>query len=124
MPPKLNPQTPGQAPQTAGATTQTGQGDAADPSLLQGDAAGAGNPGSASDEETVLVSKADLSALMARIQALESRPRQAASSGKVAEESLPDQSEISVTKIQRPVLTKQGWVVPAKFGSNPAAKAL
>lgn len=34
--------------------------------------------------------------------------------------NLPDQSEIDPEKIDSAVLTKQGWVVPAKYGSFAA----
>jgi hypothetical protein len=69
-------------------------------------------------EETVTVSKSELAALMARVNALESRP---AASRAVKEENLPDQDSIDVSKLKRPVLTKQGWLVPEKYGSNPNA---
>lgn len=36
-------------------------------------------------------------------------------------ENLPDQTEVDPAKIERPVLSKQGWVVPHGFGSPPAA---
>lgn len=74
-------------------------------------------------EETVTVSKASLDALLARVEALESS-KQSPSRVAAQVESLPDQSEVNPEKIKTPILTKQGWVVPAAFGSNPAAKAL
>lgn len=33
---------------------------------------------------------------------------------------LPDQSEVDATKIDKPVLTKQGYVVPKNHGAAPA----
>ena len=63
----------------------------------------------------------DLAAIVAaevakalRAQAQASRP--------LTEAELPDQSEIDQTKITRPVLSKQGYVVPAGYGT-PAAEA-
>lgn len=74
-------------------------------------------------EETVTVSKASLDALLARVEAIESS-KQSPSRPAAEVESLPDQSEVDPDKIKSPVLTKQGWIVPTAFGSNPAAKAL
>lgn len=34
--------------------------------------------------------------------------------------ALPDQAEIDPTKIKDPVLTKQGYVLPATYGATPA----
>ena len=47
---------------------------------------------------------------IARGQGSGSTPAQTAS-------SLPDQSEIDVSKLQTPVLTRQGWIVPPDFGT-------
>lgn len=69
------------------------------------------------DGEKVTVSKSELTALMARVNALEARPP--VQNRAAQQENLPDQDSVDPTKIERPVLTKQGWVVPAKFGSNP-----
>jgi len=75
----------------------------------------------AAPEETVTVSKASLDALMARVAALESQPAQARKPA-AAGASLPDQDTINPDEIASPVLTKQGWVVPTKFGANPNAQ--
>ena len=63
----------------------------------------------------------DLAAIVAaevakalRAQAQATRP--------LTEAELPDQSEIDQSKITRPVLSKQGYVVPASYGL-PAAEA-
>lgn len=72
----------------------------------------------AAPEETVTVSKASLDALMARVAALESQPAQARKPA-AASAKLPDQDSVDPAKITTPVLTKQGWVVPEKFGANP-----
>lgn len=74
----------------------------------------------AAPEETVTVSKASLDALMARVAALESQPAKARKPA--AEAKLPDQDSVDPAKITAPVLSKQGWVVPEKFGANPNAQ--
>lgn len=74
-------------------------------------------------EETVTVSKASLDALMARVAALESVKAPASRQAKQTSE-LPDSSSVDPDKIKTSVLTKQGWVVPTGYGSNPSAKAL
>ena len=74
----------------------------------------------AAAEETVTVSKSSLDALIARVNALESKAKSPVTSMAVDVE-LPDQTEIDQATITKPVLTKQGWVVPEKFGSNPNA---
>lgn len=78
----------------------------------------------AAEAETVTVSKAALDALMARVQALESNASAASAVKRVANPgaSLPDQDTINPDEIASPVLTKQGWVVPTKFGANPNAQ--
>jgi hypothetical protein len=75
-------------------------------------------------EETVTVSKASLDALMARVQALESAKPVASSKAAKQTTDLPDAEKVDPDKIKSAVLTKQGWVVPTGYGSNPAAKAL
>ena len=76
------------------------------------------------EAETVTVSKASLEALRARVQALESNASAASAVKRVANPgaSLPDQDTINPDEIASPVLTKQGWVVPTKFGANPNAQ--
>lgn len=76
------------------------------------------------EAELVTVSKASLDALMARVQALESNASAASAVKRVANPgaSLPDQDTINPDEIASPVLTKQGWVVPTKFGANPNAQ--
>lgn len=106
MPPKLTPQVPGQP-----VTDTVDQ--------LENDLAGEGAVG---PEETVVVSKADLAALMHRVAALESKP--AVATRAVQETNLPEQDKVNPDNIKTPVLTKQGWVVPTTFGANPAQKAL
>lgn len=78
----------------------------------------------AAEAETVTVSKAALDALLARVQALESNASAASAVKRVANPgaSLPDQDTINPDEIASPVLTKQGWVVPTKFGANPNAQ--
>lgn len=78
----------------------------------------------AAEAETVTVSKASLEALLARVQAMESNASAASAVKRVANPgaSLPDQDTINPDEIASPVLTKQGWVVPTKFGANPNAQ--
>lgn len=75
-------------------------------------------------EETVVVSKASLDALMARLDRLESAKSSPISRAANPDAELPHQDEVNPDQIKSPVLTKQGWVVPTNFGANPAAKAL
>jgi hypothetical protein len=69
-------------------------------------------------DETVTIGKSELDDLMRRINAIESR---AAPPPGVAEAKakLPDQDDIDPSKIDRAVLSKQGWVLP----SAPAVNA-
>ena len=75
-------------------------------------------------EETVTVSKESLDALMARVQALESAKPVASSKAAKQTTDLPEADKVDPDRIKSAVLTKQGWVVPTGYGSNPAAKAL
>jgi hypothetical protein len=70
----------------------------------------------------ILAQNAQISALMAavtNVQRVQAQP-----AGKLAQEaSLPDIADVDVAAInagQTPVLTKQGWVVPPSFGTDPA----
>lgn len=112
MPPKLTPQVPGEpSKSTVDQADQTAA-----------DTVAAADPAPAADE-MVAVPKAQLDSILARLEAVESKP--AATPSRVAQETnLPDQKDVNPDKIKTPVLTKQGWVVPNAFGSNPAAKAL
>jgi hypothetical protein len=71
-------------------------------------------------DATVTIDRAQLDALMAKAAQADAMARPV----KAGDASLPDQSTIDPTAIKSPVLSKQGWVVPAEFGSNPAAKRL
>ena len=73
-------------------------------------------------EEVIEVKKSTLDALLARIDALESGSK-ITRRGEVGEQ-LPHAASIDQSKLKSPVLTKDGWVVPDTFGSNPAQKAL
>lgn len=106
----LTPQTPGEAPRSNEAET-----DVTESALVE--------QGETATDEKVVVSKADLSALMSRLAALESRPA-AVVANRVQEVELPDQESIKPEDIKQPVLTKQGWVLPVNFGANPASKNL
>ena len=95
----LNPQTPGEVVE-----------DPVEAVEVAAPAAGA--------EETVTVSKSQLEAIVAVAvkKAVAAGP---VVSAKASDENLPDQSTVDPLKIKKPVLTKQGWVVPDKFGANP-----
>jgi hypothetical protein len=81
-------------------------------------------PAAAADEQ-VSVSKASLDALLARVAALEAAPSQAARKVANPTANLPDADSLDVATLKNPVLTKQGWLVPETYGSNPnAPKAL
>lgn len=70
------------------------------------------------DAETVAVPKAQLDALLDRIAALEGAQTTRRAN---PDADLPDQSHIDSATIKAPMLSKQGWVVPDTFGTNPAA---
>jgi hypothetical protein len=69
-------------------------------------------------DETVTIGKAELADLMRRLNAIESRavPPPGVAEAKA---KLPDQDEIDPAKIDKAVLSKQGWVLP----SAPAVNA-
>lgn len=73
--------------------------------------------------ETVVVPKEQMDALLARVAALESNPAPAAKRAN-PDANLPDQDDIDLSKLKTPVLTKQGWLVPESYGSNPNAQKL
>lgn len=54
--------------------------------------------------------------MMAAMQNM-ARSQSGAPKPAAAESALPDQSEIDVSKLQTPVLTRQGWIVPPDFGT-------
>lgn len=100
------PQVPGEAPAAAPAEKPAED--------LTGEAA------PATDELTTL--RAELAQLKAMMAGLVSARAAPVPSGKsVTPENLPDQTEVDPAKIERPVLSKQGWIVPYGFGSPPAA---
>lgn len=82
--------------------------------------------GHAEVSETVVVEKSTLEALMAQVATLSAKVsgmESAKQAGRpaTAKVELPHADSIDPTKIKSPVLTKQGWVVPEKFGANPNA---
>ena len=74
-------------------------------------------------DKQVTVSKATLDALMARVAALESQPPLQTRRANPAV-ALPEQDAVDVAALKNPVLTKQGWLVPETYGSNPNAPKL
>lgn len=95
MPPKtpVAPKVPGETPAPEATTTET-------------------------VEETVSVSKSLLEQMASRLAVLEANPTPVARRAN-PEASLPDQDSINLDALKSPVLTKQGWLVPEKFGANP-----
>lgn len=77
-------------------------------------------------DDVVALSVAEYEALQARVRAAEQAAQAAVAATKRPDpnrtqaERLPDQSEIDISKHTRPVLTKQGWVVPTEYGKAPA----
>lgn len=87
-----------------------------------------GEPGAdqAPDEQVTVPATvlADLQAQVARLSQQVLTAGKPKISNVESEASLPNQDDIDVTKLKSPVLTKQGWLVPEKFGSNPNAPRL
>lgn len=72
--------------------------------------------------KTIEVSVDVLAEMQATIRRLEMKVENRSSprgSAKIPDADLPDQSDIYQSLIKTPVLTKQGWVVPVEFGSQP-----
>ena len=97
-------------------------GDTSQPEANQPEAV-ADDANAAAAEETVTVSKASLYALLARVAALESQPKAVAKRANPAAD-LPESESIDLATLKTPVLTKQGWLVPETYGSNPNAPRL
>lgn len=75
--------------------------------------------------ETVAVPKAQLEALLARVSALETAQQQNPVAKRANPEAdLPDQDDVDASTLKLPVLSKQGWILPANYGANPVAKNL
>lgn len=74
--------------------------------------------------ETVAVPKAQLEALLSRVSALEKQQQSPVGKRANPEADLPHQDDIDPSKLKSPVLSKQGWVLPVNYGTNPAAKNL
>lgn len=75
---------------------------------------------------TVTVEKTQLDALLAQVAELSNKVRgmetaKAGSKFVVPTIDLPDAGTLDANELKSPVLTKQGWLVPEKFGSNPNA---
>lgn len=81
-------------------------------------------PGNQNDTAETVTVPADV---LANMQAqLASLTKQVAQQGKPknknqTDEDLPLADKIDITTLKSPVLTRSGWLVPEKFGSNPAA---
>lgn len=120
--------TPGETPTAteAGqdATQSTGDAFQAQATQLgdQGSAAPAAETSDSDLRALVAAQNAQIAALMGAVAQLQRT--QAAPTAKAAlEASLPDIDSVDVDKINEgntPVLTKQGWVVPPTYGTDPA----
>lgn len=75
----------------------------------------------AEEEESVTVPKSQLDALLADMAALKAQVAAGPARGRVAEIDLPDADSIDKASLTVPVLTRTGWLVPDKYGSNPNA---
>lgn len=72
-------------------------------------------------EESVSVPKSVLDNLLAEVKSLKAKVEAQPKAGKRVNptENLPDQSEVKFkSEDERPQLSKQGWVVPPKFGAT------
>lgn len=111
-------QTPGETP-TAPAAGQP----AADAFQAVGTDLSGDEP-AAEEDPKVIALQAQVSALMAAVTQLQANQvRQAPTPKQSQEAALPDISEVDLKAINEgntPVLTKQGWVVPVNFGTDPA----
>lgn len=140
----LTPQTPGAPSSSTSADANAGAGTentntsasaaaapANDPAAGAGEAGAASNAGktekgagAAAPAGTVTLTAAQFEQLMGKIGALENtvstlqatNPQQRRAN---PEADLPDANDVDHKAITAPVLTKQGWVVPPTFGSNP-----
>lgn len=71
-------------------------------------------------DEQVSVPKSTLEMLLAKVASLEAKVSAApAKRGPKVDPDLPDQKDVDPNKIKSSVLTKQGWQVPAGYGSFP-----
>lgn len=77
-------------------------------------------PAEPAADEQVTVSKSTLEMLLAKVASLEAKVSAApAKRGPKVDPDLPDQKDVDPNKIKSSVLTKQGWQVPAGYGSFP-----
>lgn len=113
------PKVPGETVPAASNESKT-VGDTSDASDVQ---AAAAEPSG----ETVAVERVQLDNLLAQVAALSNKVRTIEAAKPVTgkrvnpTENLPDASAIDTNTLKSPVLTKQGWLVPETFGSNPNA---
>lgn len=72
----------------------------------------------------IAAQNAQISALMGAVTQMQANQARPAPSTKVSQEdALPDTKDVNVAAINAgnsPVLTKQGWIVPPAFGTDPA----
>jgi hypothetical protein len=75
-------------------------------------------------ETTVTVSGEEFAAIQAKLAQLESAVKAGGGAGAAAKraqrQNLKDAAEIDAAKLEKPTLSRQGWIVPPSFGGNPA----
>lgn len=117
-------QTPGETPTAPAAGQPSADAFQAVGTNLSDDA---GPADGATNEELramVAAQNAQISAMMAAVTQLQANQvRQAPTARQSQEAALPDSANLDIDAINKgntPVLTKQGWIVPPAFGTDPA----
>lgn len=117
-------QTPGETPTAPAAGQPAADAFQAVGTDLSGDSSPADGATNEELRAMVAAQSAQISAMMAAVTQLQANQvRQAPMPKQSQEASLPDISTLDVEAINKgntPVLTKQGWVVPVNFGTDPA----
>jgi hypothetical protein len=123
-PRKIRPSVPGDAAAPADTEAAADALTAAAPDLDDGAAHAQADVPRA--ERVVSLTYAQLDQVVASAVAKALQARAAAQSAGPGEPPLPDQSQIDPTTITRPTLSKQGYVVPLRYGepSSPHVKRL
>lgn len=70
--------------------------------------------------------QAQIAAMGAMMQQLQANQRAIPSEAKANADNLPDMASLDLDAINKgstPVLTRQGWIVPANFGADPVSLA-
>jgi hypothetical protein len=121
---KTNVQTPGETPtadQAGQAAGDAFQAEATQTSVDQTEQAAAGDSEIAQLKAMVIAQNATIASLTAAVSNVQRT--QPTPTAKSLEASLPDLDSVDVDAINAgntPVLTKQGWIVPPTYGTDPA----